>query len=152
MADRIIVLLLFVMLSVSGCKSETNPEAKPVNPVKPKAPVVQLTPDALKVAGLEFETVRPHPHRATLQVPGLVKANATRLVDISSLVAGRAIEVTAVVGDRVRPGQVLARVDSSELGFAQSDYLKAQARLAVAEKALERAQQLLDAKIGRAHV
>ena len=80
-------------------------------------------------------------------MPGVVKADETRLVDISSLVAGRAIEVTAVVGNRVRPGQVLARVDSSELGFAQSDYLKAQARLAVAEMALDRAQQLLDAKV-----
>jgi cobalt-zinc-cadmium efflux system membrane fusion protein len=77
----------------------------------------------------------------------VVKANETRLVDVSSLVPGRAIEVIAVVGDRVRPGQVLARVDSSELGFAQSDYLKAHARLAVAERALERAQQLLDAKV-----
>ena len=147
MADRFIVLLLFAVLLVSGCKSENSPEAKPVNPVKPKASVVQLTPAALKAAGLEFEMVRSQGHRATLRVPGVVKADETRLVDISSLVAGRAIEVTAVVGDRVRPGQVLARVDSTELGFAQSEYLKAQARLAVAEKALERAQQLLDAKV-----
>jgi cobalt-zinc-cadmium efflux system membrane fusion protein len=147
MVGRIIVLLLIFMSSISSCKSETNPEAKPASPAKPKVPVVQLTPDAIKAAGLEFETVRPQGYRATLRVPGVVKANATRLVDISSLVAGRAIEVIAVVGDRVRHGQVLARVESSELGFAQSDYLKAQARLAVAERALERAQQLLDAKV-----
>ena len=147
MADRIIVLLLFVMLWVSSCKSETNPEAKPVSLVKPKTPVVQLTPGAIKAAGLEFETVRPQGHRATLRVPGVVKADQTRLVDVSSLVSGRAIEVLVVVGDRVRPGQVLARVDSTDLGLAQSEYLKAQARVAVAEKALDRAQQLLDAKV-----
>jgi len=38
-------------------------------------------------------------------------------------------------------------VDSTDLGLAQSEYLKAQARVAVAEKALDRAQQLLDAKV-----
>lgn len=147
MANRIIVLLVVAVLSILGCKSETNPEAKPVSPVKAKTLVVQLTPAALKEASLEFETVQPHGHHTTLRVPGVVKADETRLVDINSLVTGRAIEVIAVVGDRVRHSQVLARVDSSELGFAQSDYLKAQAQLAVAERALERAQQLLDAKV-----
>jgi cobalt-zinc-cadmium efflux system membrane fusion protein len=147
MVHRIIVLLLVFMSSISSCKSESNPEAKPASPAKPKVPVVQLNHDAIIAAGLEFETVRPQGYRATLRVPGVVKANETRLVDVSSLVAGRAIEVIAVVGDRVRHGQVLARVDSSELGFAQSDYLKAHARLAVAERALERAQQLLNAKV-----
>jgi len=48
-------------------------------------------------------------------------------VDVSSLVPGRVIEVNVVVGGRVRPGQILARVDSTELGLAQSEYLKAQA-------------------------
>ena len=38
-------------------------------------------------------------------------------------------------------------MDSTDLGLAQSEYLKAQARVAVAEKALDRAQQLLDAKV-----
>jgi cobalt-zinc-cadmium efflux system membrane fusion protein len=82
-----------------------------------------------------------------LRVPGEVKADQTRLVDVSPLVPGRVIEVNVVVGDRVRPGQILARVDSTELGLAQSEYLKAQARLAVAERALERAHQLLEAKV-----
>jgi cobalt-zinc-cadmium efflux system membrane fusion protein len=147
MLRRAVLPVLCVILALAGCRPETGPEAKPASGGKAQTPVVQLTPAALQAAGLEFETVRPQGHRAMLRVPGVVKADETRLVDISSLVAGRAIEVTAVVGDRVRPGQVLSRVDSTELGFAQSDYLKAQARLAVAEKSLERAQQLLDAKV-----
>src|SRR5207247_9826343 len=112
MADRIIVLLLFVMLWVSSCESETNPEAKPVSLVKPKTPVVQLTPGAIKAAGLEFETVRPQGHRATLRVPGVVKADQTRLVDVSSLVSGRALEVWVEVCHRLVPGQVVASRES----------------------------------------
>jgi cobalt-zinc-cadmium efflux system membrane fusion protein len=147
MRQRVILLVLCSILAFAGCKPEAGPEAKPASGGKAQTPAVQLTPAALKAADLEFETVRTQGHRATLRVPGVVKADETRLVDISSLVSGRAIEVTAVVGDRVRPGQVLARVDSTELGLAQSDYMKAQARLAVAEKAHERAQQLLEAKV-----
>ena len=94
-----------------------------------------------------MERVQRHPYKRALQVSGVVKPNPNRLVDVSWLIPGRAIEVLANVGDRVRQGQILARVDSTDLGLAQSEYLKAQAHLAVAEKGLERAQHLLDAKV-----
>jgi cobalt-zinc-cadmium efflux system membrane fusion protein len=147
MPVRATAFLLAALLVLWSCKEEHGTEAKPAPPGKSKPPFVQLSPLAIKEAGLEFETVQTQPHRATLRVPGEVKANQTRLVDVSSLIPGRVIEVNVVVGDRVRPGQILARVDSTELGLAQSEYLKAQARLAVAERALERAHQLLEAKV-----
>ena len=147
MPVRAMAFLLAALLVLWSCKGEHSTEAKPVQPGKSKPPFVQLSPLAITEAGLEFETVQPQPHRAMLRVPGEVKADQTRLVDVSSLVPGRVIEVNVVVGGRVRPGQILARVDSTELGLAQSEYLKAQARLGVAERALERAQQLLEAKV-----
>jgi cobalt-zinc-cadmium efflux system membrane fusion protein len=147
MLIRSTILLLAAVLVLWGCKGEQGTEAKPAPPGKSKPPFVQLSPLAIKEGGLEFETVQTQPHRAMLRVPGEVKADQTRLVDVSPLVPGRVIEVNVVVGDRVRPGQILARVDSTELGLAQSEYLKAQARLAVAERALERAHQLLEAKV-----
>lgn len=142
-----VLLVLCSILAFAGCKPEAGPEANPASRGKAQTLAIQLTPAALKAADLEFETVRTQGHHATLRAPGVVKADETRLVDISSLISGRAIEVMAVVGDRVRPSQVLARVDSTDLGIAQSEYLKAQARLAVAEQAHERARQLLEAKV-----
>jgi membrane fusion protein, heavy metal efflux system len=147
MLVRSTMLWLAAVLVLWGCKGEQGTEAKPAPPAKSNPLFVQLSPLGIKEAGLEFETVQPQPHRAMLRVPGDVKTDQTRLVDVSPLVPGRAIEVNVVVGDRVRPGQILARVDSTELGLAQSEYLKAQARLAVAERALERAHQLLEAKV-----
>ncbi len=147
MPIRSTILLLAAVLVLWSCEGEQGTQAKPAPPGKSKPPFVQLSPLGIKEAGLEFETVQPQPHRAMLRVPGEVKADQTRLVDVSPLVPGRVIEVNVVVGDRVRPGQILARVDSTELGLAQSEYLKAQARLGVAERALERAQQLLEARV-----
>src|SRR5437660_12064420 len=136
MPVRVTAFLLAALPVLGGCKGERGSEAKPAPPGKSRPPFVRLSPLAIKEAGLEFETVQTHPHRAMLRVPGVVKADETRLVDVSSLVPGRVIEVIDVVGDRVRPGQILARMDGTELGLAQSEYLKAQARLAVAERAL----------------
>jgi cobalt-zinc-cadmium efflux system membrane fusion protein len=143
----LICLLLGAVLMVSGCKRDAEPAPKQAVRTPTASSVVKLTPEAIKVADLELETVEPRPYRTSLRVSGVVKPNPNRLVDVSTLIGGRVIEVLVNVGDRVRQGQVLSRVDSTELGFAQSDYLKAQARLAVAEKGRERAQQLLEAKV-----
>jgi cobalt-zinc-cadmium efflux system membrane fusion protein len=140
-------LLLGAVVVLSGCKRDAEPAPKQAVRAPTASSVVKLTPEAIKTADLELETVQPHPYRTSLRVSGVVKPNPNRLVDVSALIGGRVIEVLVNVGDRVRQGQVLARVNSTELGFAQSDYLKAQARLAVAEKGRERALQLLEAKV-----
>jgi cobalt-zinc-cadmium efflux system membrane fusion protein len=53
----------------------------------------------------------------------------------------------AEVGDRVRPGQALARVASSELTSAQMGYLRAHSAASQAERAVERARQLIQADV-----
>jgi len=147
MRRYILVQLVCAFLSVVGCTPEAPPQASKGSQVPKGSPVVQLDPKGVQEAGLEFETVRPGGHKATLRVPGVVKANPNHLVGVSALIPGRVIEATVNVGDRVHAGKVLARVDSTDLGLAQSEYLKAQARFAVAEQALERARQLLEAKV-----
>ena len=149
MRGHIFVFLLgWSLLAFAGCKPAADPQAKPAaQPVRAGAPVVPLGPKEVAEAGLEFETVQLGGHKTTLRVPGVVKPNPNHLAEISPLIPGRVIQATANIGDRVRPGQVLARVNSTDLGLAQSEYLKTQARLAVAERALERARQLLEAKV-----
>jgi len=140
-------LLLACLALLVACKRDAEPAAKQRAPASSQVSVVQLSPEALQQVDLQVERVQRHPYKRALQVSGVVKPNPNRLVDVSWLIPGRAIEVLANVGDRVRQGQILARVDSTDLGLAQSEYLKAQAHLAVAEKGLERAQHLLDAKV-----
>lgn len=146
MRNRILMALVCAVLAV-GCKPEAPPQAPQSAQAKKGPPVVQLDPSAVQEAGLEFETVHLGGHKATLRVSGVVKANPNHLVNVSSLISGRVIEATVNVGDRVHAEKVLIRVDSTDLGLAQSEYLKAQARFAVAEQALERARQLLEAKV-----
>ena len=147
MKRLLVYLLLDAVFVLTGCKPDAEPAPKQSVRASTASSVVRLTPEAIKIADLELEKVELRPYRTSLRVSGVVKPNPNRLVDVSALIGGRVIEVLVNVGDRVRQGQVLARVNSTELGFAQSDYLKAQARLAVAEKGRERALQLLEAKV-----
>jgi cobalt-zinc-cadmium efflux system membrane fusion protein len=51
------------------------------------------------------------------------------------------------VGDNVRVGQTLARITSPELTTAQLSYLKASSNTALAERAVDRAKQLIQADV-----
>jgi len=62
-------------------------------------------------------------------------------------VTGRVTQVLAEVGDRVRTGQTLARISSPELTNMQLNYLRAYSTAAQAQRALERAQLLIQADV-----
>ena len=59
-----------------------------------------------------------------------------------SLAAGRVVEIKARLGDSVKKGQVLLRVQSADISSAFSDYQKALADEQLARTQLERAQLL----------
>jgi cobalt-zinc-cadmium efflux system membrane fusion protein len=69
------------------------------------------------------------------------------MADITTLVRGRVVEVYADFGQEVKANAPLAILYSSELGLAQSSYLKARAKLHVAEQAYARAKFLLQEKV-----
>ncbi|MEX8194319.1 efflux RND transporter periplasmic adaptor subunit [Comamonas guangdongensis] len=85
---------------------------------------------------------------ASLQeIAGRIEANERKVTRIGAAVTGRVTEVLAETGDRVKPGQALARVASPELTTAQLAYMRASANAALAERSVERARQLIAADV-----
>ena len=82
-----------------------------------------------------------------LELAGRIEANEQLVTRIGASVTGRVTQVLAEVGDRVRVGQPLARVSSPELTNMQLNYLRAYSTAAQAQRALERAQQLIQADV-----
>jgi cobalt-zinc-cadmium efflux system membrane fusion protein len=80
-------------------------------------------------------------------LPGRIEANEQLVTRIGASVTGRVTEVSAEVGARVRAGQELARVSSPELTNAQLAYLRAHSATNQAQRAVERAQQLIQADV-----
>ncbi len=85
---------------------------------------------------------------ATVQeVVGRIDANEKLVTRIGAGVTGRITQVLAEVGEPVRPGQTLARIASPELTSAQLAYLRANSQANLAERAVDRARQLIQADV-----
>jgi len=84
--------------------------------------------------------------RATteLSATGVVSPDVSRAIPVVSLVSGRVVEVRVRLGDSVLKGQLLLRIQSSDVSSAFSDYRKAVADEALARTQFERAQTLFD--------
>ena len=121
--------------------------AKPTVQVDEKAGLVRMTPEEITRGGIEVKPVARVDFRTFRDFPGTVVPNQHAVAEITTLVRGRVVDVYVDLGQEVKAGALLAILYSSELGMAQSGYLKAVAKLYVAERAFKRAQSLLEEKV-----
>jgi membrane fusion protein, heavy metal efflux system len=140
-----IALLLGTSLLLLGCnEGKANPqkEAPPPTTVEP-----DLNANNFKVDHPEqFPLVTATEYKSVpeLNVTGLVQPDIARAVPVISLAAGRVVEIKARLGDVVQKGQLLLRVQSSDVSGAYQTYLKAVNDERLAEVQLKRAQILYD--------
>lgn len=144
-----IVPVLFIVLVLWSCHSKEEDVPKP-SPPAATAPssepgIVELPEGSPTLAHLQTNRVALRPIRAALKAQGgKILANENRLAHLSARVPGRIVAVYANLGDRVKEGNRLLLLDSPAFGEAQLEYRKARNVVSVTEKALERAQALLD--------
>jgi cobalt-zinc-cadmium efflux system membrane fusion protein len=114
---------------------------------------VKLTPEAVQQAKIETAAVVLGPLDNQVLFTGELVFNEERLAKILSRVPGRVVQIVADYGQTVKPGEVLAIIDSVELGQAQMGSKQAAARFNAAQKAYDRARQLYEGKaISRAEL
>ena len=80
----------------------------------------------------------------SLEVTGAVAPDVSKSVPAISLASGRAIEVFAKLGDQVKKGQLLLRIQSNDISNAFNNYQSAVADEKLARTQLERAKALLE--------
>lgn len=139
--------LILAACLLAACDDKPEPVMAPVkDPMMVTASPSLLT--RLKVAEVQRGLVSE-----TLRVPGRLSFDEQRLARIGATVTGRVTTLDAQVGDVVRQGSMLARLNSTELSAAQLAFLKARSQLEVDQRAAERARLLLSADvIGSAEV
>lgn len=93
-----------------------------------------------------FSLVEASEHMAIpqLRVTGVVNPDILRAVPVISIATGRVVEIDARLGDTVKKGQVLLKVQSADISGAFADYRKAVADEQLANTQLERAKLLYD--------
>jgi membrane fusion protein, heavy metal efflux system len=132
-------------LWVTGCnggRPDPSAEAPPPATVEP-----DLNANNFKVERPElFPLATASERRAVpaLNATGVVQPDIARSVPVISLAAGRVVEINARLGDTVRKGQLLLRVQSTDVSGAYQIYLKAVSDERFARIQLERQQILYD--------
>jgi cobalt-zinc-cadmium efflux system membrane fusion protein len=142
-----IVLTLVVLL---GCRGE--PAAEPsspaaASPAEHRSERVVLSPAAVSGLGLKTVEAERRVLDAMIRATAVIRANENRLAHVSPRIPGKAVEVRAVLGDRVAAGQALAFLDSLELGEKKSALLQARANLEVARRNYQREARLFKQRI-----
>ncbi|TKB91222.1 MAG: efflux RND transporter periplasmic adaptor subunit [Nitrospira sp.] len=141
-------LLLGLIVLESGCDGTPGDVVASKSPVAVSAPgVITLSTEESSRVGLVVQPVARSDFRMHRDFPAIVQPNQRNMAEITALVRGRVVEVYGELGQEVKANAPLAILYSSELGLAQSAYLKAKAKLHVAEQAFNRAQFLLQEQV-----
>jgi cobalt-zinc-cadmium efflux system membrane fusion protein len=145
MGAEYLALSLSLACFVGGCgeaKRDPKAEAPPVAKVEQEEDV-----NVVKVEHPEqfpLFTAIEHAAASQLVATGVVSPDVSRTVPVISIATGRVVEVKARLGDMVKKGQLLMRVQSADIAAAFSDYRKAQADEKLASAQLERAKLLYE--------
>src|SRR5271156_5696506 len=137
-------LCLLVAAGIGGCSGKPDPAAgapPPLKVEKVEDPNVFQTerPEQFPLATAVEQLATPQ-----LKVTGTVNPDISRNVPVISIASGRVVEIAARLGDTVKKGQLLLRVQSADIAAAYSDYRKAVADETLANTQFDRAKGLYD--------
>ena len=105
--------------------------------------MVALQLKQLDVMNIELGTVKQVNLGATLKVNGQLELPPQKMASVSAIIGGRVQSVAVIEGDKVRKGQVIARLSNPEFITMQRDYLSAKSNISFLEKDYQRKQELL---------
>jgi cobalt-zinc-cadmium efflux system membrane fusion protein len=134
--------LLLAGCGAQGSQPDPKVEAPPPTRVvdEPDASMVKVEhPEQFPLAVATAREAVPETN-----VTGVVNPDVSRTVPVISLASGRVVEIHAKLGDTVAKGQLLMRVQSSDISSAFSEYRHAKADEKLAAAQLSRAQLLFD--------
>ncbi len=137
---HLFLLLLSLSLLVGCSKPEDKSKEKKIDPLE-----IIITPDIQKQ--IKTEAVRYQDIGETLMIPGRLETQNRRLSKIGSPITGRVSDLYVSLGDIVKKGQVLARINSIELTQTQLTLIKSSQLIGLKTKAVERAKLLFEADV-----
>ena len=128
----------------SGCHHQVAPESRSDAPDGE----AWLEPKQVTDARLVVEPLGEHEIGGPILAAGKVSFDDQHVSHVYSPVTGRVVSILAQLGERVKKGQPLARIESPDIGLASADLDKAQADLVAAEHDVRRQKELYEAHAG----
>ena len=140
----IAALSFAIWLSQLGCGSKSDPQAEAPPPLKVESVQDQNVFQVERPERFQLTQVIAHSATSQLKVTGTVTPDVSRNVPVISIASGRVLEIRARLGDTVKKGQLLMRVQSADISAAFSDHRKAVADEQLANTQLDRSKLLYD--------
>ncbi len=135
---------LLLLVAALECGKKAPEKAETPIPAGPKR--VSLTAEAVAAAAIRIETVEAGPLDEILTLSGSLGYDENKVAKVGPRIGGRVSRILVDFGAQVRSGQVLAEIDSPELGQAVADLRKSNSVFGVRQRDFERAQKLLEGK------
>lgn len=108
---------------------------------------IRFSPEFGKRAGIEMARAELQSLKPMIQVTGTATFDPEAVSAVGSRIAGRVRRVMKYPGDPVKRGDVLAELESAELGQAQASVLGARAHVEAATANEKREKQLAEARV-----
>lgn len=153
-----------VWLVAGACGPQTEPAVKAgtdkraeAAPKEEKSSAAEVTVDEArqKEGGVVTETVSERQLAESIRVTGRIVLNENQTWRVGAIIEGRVVQVFVNAGDRVKKGQVLARLHSHEVHEARAAHANARTELARlreqerhATRVRDRARRLYELKAG----
>jgi len=135
------IILMFAGCGGSGSKASADSSAARKSD---KAELFSIPQE--QMAHVQVLTVAPATLPRTLRLTGSVAYNLFRTTPVISQVSGPISRIVVVPGQRVKKGDPMLYVASPDYSQLRTNYLKAKAASALAEKAYDRAHDLYEHK------
>jgi cobalt-zinc-cadmium efflux system membrane fusion protein len=145
MKRALVILACAIGLAATGCGKQKTPSPS-ASAESERNPLAVVAPKTL-LADLKIGEPALAEVRDALRVPGRIEVDEQRVARVGSSVTGRITDLEALVGQDVKRGQILAGLSSTELSSTQLDFLKAFSQKALAERSVQRAEQLFEADV-----
>jgi len=139
--------LCLATLASLGCNdsdaAQRELEARPPELPYFEDGVIKLPTLFAEKAGLQSAAVEPTEITPVIHVTGVLEFDELRIAEVGSRISGRVKEVKVIEGTKVKHGDMLATLESAELGKAQAEIFAIAAKTQMAERDKQRKSKLL---------
>jgi membrane fusion protein, heavy metal efflux system len=138
-------IIFYFARGKSGVNAETKQPGRDVPFLDGKW--IRYSAEYAKRAQIETTPVQRSNLAPVVSVTGTVTFDPEKVAAVGSRIAGRVRQIFKLEGDPVKAGDVLAEIESAELGHAQATLIAARAHAAAATANEKRERELAEARV-----
>lgn len=110
---------------------------------------IEVNKEVANEIAIRDEVIERRNVALALRITGQIKPEVGKEVDVNTRFNGRVINVCVTLGQQVKPGDVLATIDSREIGDLQAELIEAKSKLDISRAHERREMQIYEEQIQR---